>query len=52
LTWTRLHHPYTAVSYRWGSLDAEHTIFINGYSLLVSDNLFYFLETYRYEEYN
>ena len=44
--------PYTAVSYRWGFPNAEHANFINGCSSLVSDNLFYFLETYRYEEYD
>lgn len=41
---------YTALSYRWGSPVAEHTIFINGHSSRVSDNLFYFLETWRHED--
>ncbi|KAH6629704.1 heterokaryon incompatibility protein-domain-containing protein [Boeremia exigua] len=41
--------PYTALSYRWGSPIAEHTVFVNGHLSLVSYNLFSFLETYRLE---
>src|SRR5690242_14544378 len=41
---------YTALSYRWGSANTDYTISVNGQSLRASENLFYFLETYRRDE--
>lgn len=41
---------YTAVSYRWGSPIADHTILVNRHPLRISANLFSFLETHRRED--
>lgn len=36
-------HPFTAVSYAWGDLANSRTIILDGHSLTVSDNLYWFL---------
>lgn len=41
---------YTAVSYRWGSPIADHGVTVDGRTLRVSANLFYFLKTHRRED--